>query len=62
MLGFTAEAVSPEIHLNREELADARWFGRDELKTPGKRAAAGLRLPRRVSVARRLIEDWLAEG
>lgn len=62
MLGFTAEALGPEIRLNREELVDARWFGREELKSPGKRAAAGLRLPRRVSVARRLIEDWLAEG
>lgn len=62
MLGFTAEAVDPEIRLNREELVDARWFGREELKSRGRRAGAGLRLPRRVSVARRLIEDWLAKG
>ncbi len=56
MLGFDARAATTELAVNRDELEDARWFHRDELRHPPK----GLRLPRRVSIARRLIEDWLS--
>jgi len=57
MLGFYAEAASTEIALNRAELEDARWFGRDELRASPESDA--FRLPRGDSIARRLIEDWL---
>ncbi len=56
MLGFDAQAATTELAVNRDELEDARWFHRDELCRPPK----GFRLPRRVSIARRLIEDWLS--
>ena len=59
MLGFYAEARSDEIAMNREELEDARWFTRAELAAGG----AGIdRRPRSDSIARRLIEDWIATG
>ena len=38
----------------RGELEDARWFSRQELK-----AGDVLKLPSPISIARRLIEDWL---
>jgi NAD+ diphosphatase len=57
MLGFYAEGLTEEITLDVEELADARWFGREELADP---KAHGFALPRADSIARRLIEDWLA--
>jgi NAD+ diphosphatase len=57
MLGFLAQAVTTEIHRHDEELADARWFHRDELADPENRP---IRLPNPASIARRLIEDWLA--
>ena len=54
MLGFTARATTRDIVLQTEELEDARWLTRDELP-----AAEEVRLPSAISIARRLIEDWL---
>ena len=60
MLGFYAEATTTEIAVDDSELADARWFERGWLKSHVDDAT--FRLPRRDSIARRLIGDWLAEG
>ncbi len=57
MLGFYAEGVSDAITIQQDELRDARWFTRAELRAP---EAHGFALPRRDSIARRLIEDWMA--
>jgi NAD+ diphosphatase len=56
MLGFHAEGLTEEIRIDPEELKDARWFTRDQLRDP---AAHGFALPRVDSIARRLIEDWM---
>ena len=57
MLGFYADALTEQITLDPEELTDARWFSRAELREP---KAHGFALPPGTSIARRLIEDWLA--
>jgi NAD+ diphosphatase len=57
MLGFHAEGLSEEITIDPEELRDARWFSRDDLRNHQQ---LGFSLPRVDSIARRLIEDWLA--
>jgi NAD+ diphosphatase len=57
MLGFTARAVTTEVQVDAEELEAARWFDRDFLLCHADDDA--FRLPRRDSIARRLIEDWL---
>lgn len=49
MLGFTAELAGGEIVIDPEEIVDARWFTRDDLP----------RIPGGISIARRLIDDWL---
>ena len=59
MLGFYAEALTEEITIDPEELKDARWFTRDQMRNSGQHA---FQLPRADSIARRLIEDWLAHG
>ncbi len=59
MLGFRAETDDPALTLDEEEIAEARWFTRSELRDP---EACGIRLPRVDSIARRLIADWLEEG
>ncbi|HYD99566.1 MAG TPA: NAD(+) diphosphatase [Alphaproteobacteria bacterium] len=61
MLGFTAVATDATLTLDRDEIEDARWFDREALRRAGD-GEDGLRLPRRDSIARRLIEDWLAAG
>ena len=53
MLGFTAEANSGEILLNDGELEDAQWFTRKELQSGFPK------LPYRLSIARRLVDNWL---
>jgi NAD+ diphosphatase len=59
MLGFHAEGLSEEINIDPEELRDARWFHRDQIRNPRDH---GFSLPRADSIARRLIEDWMAHG
>jgi NAD+ diphosphatase len=59
MLGFYAEGLTEEITIDPEELKDARWFTRDQMNNPSEH---GFQLPRADSIARRLIEDWLAHG
>jgi NAD+ diphosphatase len=54
MLGFTAEATSRDIVLNDGELEDARWFTRSELRSGFPK------LPFRISIARRLVDHWIA--
>jgi NAD+ diphosphatase len=59
MLGFYARASDPALDFGDDELAEASWFTREELADP---EALGIRLPRHDSIARRLIEGWLAAG
>jgi NAD+ diphosphatase len=55
MLGFTARlAGDPTITLADAELAEARWFTRDEVREHF------VRLPPSVSIAYRIITDWVA--
>ena len=49
MLGFTAEYAEGELVVDESELAEAHWFTRDNLPD----------LPPPISIARRLIEDFL---
>jgi NAD+ diphosphatase len=60
MLGFYAEATSRDITVDTGELEDARWFERDWLRSHADDET--FRMPRRDSIARRLIGDWLADG
>ena len=56
MLGFTASASNFTVRLNDGELQDAHWRSVDEIVTG--LAAQTFRLPPKVSIAYRLIEDW----
>ncbi len=56
MLGFRGEAVSTRITPDGHELAQAAWWGREELLDDVR--TGRLLLPSSVSIARRLIEDW----
>lgn len=49
MVGFHADYAGGELHVQREELKKAAWFHRDHLPN----------LPEKLSIARRLIDDWL---
>lgn len=62
MLGFRARLVAgadPEdLYPDPEEISELRWFTRDELRDP----APGIILPMSVSIARWMIDRWVAEA
>jgi NAD+ diphosphatase len=60
MLGFHATARSREIRIDNAELQDAQWFSRRWLLD--QEDGPSFRRPRKDSIARRLIEDWLRQG
>lgn len=57
MLGYHAEALTEAITLDTEEMRAAAWFTRADL---ANRKQAGFNLPPRDSIARKLIDDWIA--
>jgi NAD+ diphosphatase len=60
MLGFRASAAGDlEIRVDDEEIAEAHWFSRDELRTA--LASREILLPPPVSIAHRLIQSWYGE-
>ena len=61
MLGFEARAVAGEPEADGEELAHVRWFDRDEVQAAAN-GDGDVRLPPTLSIARRLIDGWLAAG
>jgi len=58
MIGFHAIGIREEPRIDTHELEAAAWFTRKDIRAFPER---GLSLPRPISIARRLIEDWLAE-
>ena len=60
MLGFWARAngVQP-IRVDEQEIAEAHWFSRDELRA--SMASSEIRLPPPVSIAYRIIESWYGD-
>ncbi len=51
MIGFTAQYSSGNIVIQEEELADAAFFSKEKFPE----------LPNKMSIARRLIDDWAAK-
>ncbi len=50
MVGFNADYVSGDVHLQKSELSKGSWFRYDNLP----------RIPQRLSIARKLIDNWLS--
>jgi len=59
MIGFTATALSPAIHLRDGELEDARWFTPQQI-VDGL-ADGSLGTPTKLSVSYQLLAHWLRE-
>jgi NAD+ diphosphatase len=52
MLGFHAQWEDGEIVVDPREIVDANWYTRDRLPS----------IPPGISIARRLIDDWVRQG
>ena len=63
MIGCLARATSREIHIDGQELEDARWFHRDEVRAMyEKRHPEGLAAPNRMAIAHHILKYWLEGG
>ncbi len=49
MVGFNADYVSGDIHLQKSEIAKGGWFSKDNLPN----------IPEKLSIARMLLDAWL---
>lgn len=49
MVGYNADYVSGDIHLQRSELSKGAWFTKDNLPT----------IPEKLSIARKIIDNWI---
>ena len=58
MIGFRATALAETVHVDGEEVIEARWFTRAELT---EHAAAAGRLGREDSISSYLLRSWLEE-
>jgi NAD+ diphosphatase len=59
MIAFEAHALSDVLHIDGNELEAADWFTRDEVNN--EILSGRLVLPSVKSIARRMINGWLAE-
>ena len=59
MVGFHARAKGEALKVHPDEIESAGWFTAQELHRSPEDGT--FKLPRRDSIARRLINDWLAE-
>ena len=64
MLGFRAQAETLDIRVDGVEIEEAYWFDVEQLKDFGEWGDGGqnFSLPRRDSIARYLVESWIAEN
>jgi NAD+ diphosphatase len=64
MMGFLAEALTEDIQVDAVELAEARWFHRDEIREMVARAANGaddptqVSLPQPLAIAHHICRRW----
>ena len=58
MMGFHADAKSRDINLDTEELAEARWFEKEDVRAVLRGEERGFGIPPKYTIARQLIEAW----
>ncbi len=59
MVGYRTEAGVGDVVLG-DELSDARWYARHELRAAME--AEEITIPAPYALSRSLIEDWLEDG
>jgi NAD+ diphosphatase len=59
MLGFSAQALTTEVHRHDGEIAEARWYTREQLLADI--GTGRLHVSPSISISRRLIEHWYGE-
>ena len=58
MIGCHAEAATTEIAMDEEEMADVRWFPRDEVLLALEERSSVLMVPGPIAIAHHLLKAW----
>ena len=61
MIGCHADAVTTDILMDAEEMADVRWFEREEVLLALEGTSDNLMLPGPIAIAHHLIKAWATE-
>jgi NAD+ diphosphatase len=59
MIGCVGEAISEEINFDREELEDARWFSKDDVRRMLEGAHENFAAPSPIAIANHLLREWM---
>ena len=59
MVGFTGKALSRDIHVDGAEIAEARWFTREEFRRAME--SGEVQVPRGISISSSLIQNWYGD-
>ncbi len=59
MIGCQGEAISDEINFDREELQDARWFSKDDVRRMLDGTHEDFAAPMPIAIANHLLREWV---
>lgn len=59
MIGCQGEAISEEINFDREELQDARWFSKDDVRRMLDGTHEDFAAPSPIAIANHLLREWV---
>jgi NAD+ diphosphatase len=59
MIGCVGEAITDEINFDGEELEDARWFSRDDIRRMLEGTHESFAAPAPIAIANHLIREWM---
>jgi NAD+ diphosphatase len=61
MIGCIGEALTEEIDFDGEELEDARWFSKDDVRRMLEGAHEDFAAPSPIAIANHLLREWMKE-
>lgn len=61
MIGCQAEALTDEINFDGEELEDARWFSKDDIRRMLEGTHEHFAAPSPIAIANHLVREWLKD-
>ncbi len=61
MIGCYARAKTTDITVDMNELSDARWFTREEVRNALHKGSKDLRMPPALAIAHQLVKSWVEE-
>ncbi|MEZ0169587.1 NAD(+) diphosphatase [Microvirga sp. TS319] len=61
MIGCVGEAISEEIAFDRDELEDARWFTKDDVRRMLEGSHEHFAAPSPIAIANHLLREWVKD-